>query len=235
MKRIDLNADVGEGYPNDEALFAVVTSANIACGGHAGNDASMRATLRLARKYGVVAGAHPSYVDRENFGRTTVQREPDVLRAEIIEQISALRRIAAEEGVAVRYVKPHGALYNAAADDAALARVIAEAVAAVDPKLALMGLARSALVDAAGDAGLPAISEGFADRRYTPQGRLMPRSSPDAFVTSEEEALRQTIDLGEGGVHSICVHGDNSQAVAFATKLRSGLESAGYQIGSALD
>ena len=171
MRRIDLNADVGEGCGDDRALFGVVTSANIACGWHAGDEATMRETVRSALAAGVAIGAHPSYPDRENFGRTAMARTPQDVYADATAQIASLAAIAREQGAALRHVKPHGALYNDSARDVALAHAIAHAVRDSEPALALVGLAGSASIRAARDAGLRAIDEGFADRAYNGRPR----------------------------------------------------------------
>jgi len=226
-RQIDINADVGEGCGNDAALFALVTSANIACGWHAGDETTMRETVRSARDRGVAIGAHPSYPDRENFGRTSMQRSADAVYDDVIAQVQALAAIAAKEGAKLHHVKPHGALYNDAARDAALAQAIARAVRDFDPGLALYGLAGSAIIREAQRLGLRAAGEIFADRRYTADGQLVPRGTPGALIDDCGEAVEQTLVLLERGAETICVHGDGPHAVAFAREIYDALSSAG--------
>jgi UPF0271 protein len=221
---IDLNADVGEGFPDDDALFAVVTSASVACGFHAGSPETMRAACRSAAARGVVVGAHPSYRDRDGFGRRPVDVDPHVLRSEVAEQVETLADAAAAEGVKVRYLKPHGALYNTAAVDPETAVAIAEAAAAAGlPVLALPGseLHRHAK---------RAVPEGYADRGYTPNGLLVPRGEPGA-VLAAGAASEQAVRLArEGRVASLCVHGDSPDAAALAARVRAALLAAGFEL-----
>lgn len=242
MASVDLNADVGEGGADDAALLALVSSANIACGWHAGDGASMRAALQACREHGVAAGAHPSFPDRANFGRSAMQRAATDVEADLIAQIGGLQALAVREGVRLVHVKPHGALYNQAADDVALAEAIARAVRAIDPSLALMGLAGGELLHAASRHGLRAIAEGFADRGYRADGRLLPRDQPGALLHEPEQALRQALALARGEalanglrlrVDSLCLHGDGPQALVFARALREGLQAAGLLLLSA--
>jgi UPF0271 protein len=233
---IDLNADIGEGCGDDDALLQCVSSASIACGGHAGDAQSMRAALRACRRLGVAAGAHPGYADREHFGRRALDLPPVLLQRQLREQIEALDRIAREEGVVLRHVKPHGALYNQAAVDERLADVVVAAVQAAAPGLALMGLAGSALPRAARRAGLRAIDEGFADRGYSPEGLLLPRDQAGAFVDDPQRAARQVLRLldGDPAASSFCIHGDRPGAAGFARELRAALESMGWTISTGL-
>lgn len=233
---IDLNADIGEGCGDDDALLQCVSSASIACGGHAGDAQSMRAALRACRRLGVAAGAHPGYADREHFGRRALDLPPVLLQRQLREQIEALDRIAREEGVVLRHVKPHGALYNQAAVDERLADVVVAAVQAAAPRLALMGLAGSALPRAARRAGLRAIDEGFADRGYSPEGLLLPRDQAGAFVEDPQRAARQVLRLldGDSAATSFCIHGDRPGAADFARELRAALESMGWTISTGL-
>jgi UPF0271 protein len=233
---IDLNADIGEGCGDDDALLQCVSSASIACGGHAGDAQSMRAALRACRRLGVAAGAHPGYADREHFGRRALDLPPVLLQRQLREQIEALDRIAREEGVVLRHVKPHGALYNQAAVDERLADVVVAAVQAAAPRLALMGLAGSALPRAARRAGLRAIDEGFADRGYSPEGLLLPRDQAGAFVDDPQRAARQVLRLldGDSAATSFCIHGDRPGAADFARELRAALESMGWTISTGL-
>jgi UPF0271 protein len=230
VNAVDLNADVGEGCGADEALFALVTSANVACGWHAGDETTMRETVALALAAGVAIGAHPSYPDRENFGRTEMERSPDEAYADVIAQVRALASIVEARGARLRHVKPHGALYNRSARDEALALAIARAVRDVDPSLALVGLAGGAGVRAARALGLRAVEEGFADRTYAPDGTLVPRGAPGATIEDEERAVRQVRELIGRGVETICVHGDAPQALAFARRIRASLEAGGVAV-----
>ncbi|WP_158985607.1 5-oxoprolinase subunit PxpA [Lysobacter panacisoli] len=243
--RIDFNCDLGEGCGDDAAILPLVSSASIACGGHAGDEATMRATLRLCRAHGVAAGAHPSYEDREHFGR----RALDVPAAEIArmvgEQIRRLTTIADEEGVRLAHVKPHGALYNVAADDRAVADAIAATVAEFDPSLVLFGLSGSALTEAGAARGLRVAHEVFAERGYDARGRLLPRGTPGAVIDSLDASIAQVRRLaGRGEVvasngrivplraDTLCLHGDRSDAVAFARAVRGALEADGIAVVS---
>ena len=227
---IDLNCDLGEGCPYDAELIPLITSANIACGFHAGDAATAHATLRLAAQHGVQVGAHPSFPDREHFGRRELARSEAQIFEDCVYQIGALAGLARAVGISLRYVKPHGALYNLACRDDAYARPIVEAACLFG--LALMALPESRLeVRSAGRC--PFIREGFADRRYLPDGSLVPRSRPDAFVTDPAEAVQQAEWLvRERGVQTLCVHGDNPQAVAFVRELRRALSAQGIVIRS---
>jgi len=245
--RVDLNADLGEtvdGEPtaDDEAMFAVVSSASVACGGHAGDPASMRAAVDRAARFGVAVGAHPSYDDRAGFGR--VRRDPaaDDLRATVAAQLDAL--VAA--GADVRYVKPHGALYHAVIDDPAQAGAVVAAVADLSARLGralpLLGLP-GAIAGAAASAGLPFVHEAFLDRGYTPDGGLVPRGRPGALVDDPahvaERALRLVVDREVEAVDgtrvvveaaSLCLHGDTPAAVAMARAVRAALDDAGVEV-----
>jgi UPF0271 protein len=226
--QVDLNCDLGEGCPHDAELMPLITSANIACGFHAGDPATAHAALRLAAQHGVQVGAHPGFADREYFGRRELVRTETQIFEEYIYQIGALAGLAHAVGVSVEYVKPHGALYNMACRDDAYARPIVEAVSQFG--LSLMALPESRLeMLSAGRCRF--IREGFADRRYLPDGSLVPRSRPDAFVTDPAEAVRQVEWLmHERGVRTLCVHGDNPQAVLFVRELRHALENQGITI-----
>ena len=236
--RIDLNCDLGEGAGHDAELMALITSANIACGAHAGDAATMRATMALAQKHGVAVGAHPGFADRENFGRCELALAPDEVRALVIEQIGALGALGP-----VHHVKPHGALYNMAARDAALAGAVADAVRTVDPALVLFALAGSELFRAGRERGLRVAGEVFADRSYRRDGSLAPRSQTDALIHDAEVAVVQVRRMiGEGVVRAadgtevpiaadtICLHGDGPHAVAFARRLRRELGAAGVEV-----
>jgi UPF0271 protein len=240
---VDLNADLGEGAGDDAALLALVSSANIACGWHAGDARLMLATVSAALERGVAIGAHPSYPDRDNFGRSEMQLSPDEVRADMLYQIGALDALVRAAGGRLHHVKPHGALYNQAARDATLADAIASAVLDVNPSLALYGLAGSELLRAAERAGLRAVSEVFADRGYRADGSLVPRSQPGAFVEQVDEAVARTLRMVREGVvvavtgeivplraDTVCLHGDGPHALAFARAIQAGLAQAGVQI-----
>jgi UPF0271 protein len=242
MMRIDLNADVGEGY-DDRALLPFLTSVNVACGGHAGDDRTMRDIVQAAAAVGLAIGAHPSYPDRESFGRREVAMTPEDLGRAVQDQVSALARAATAAGVRLVHVKPHGALYNTAARDLDTARIIARAVRDVDPTLRLVGLGGSRLLDAGREAGLDVAAEAFADRRYTADGSLASRALDDALIRdpadAADQALRivreheaRTIDGARVRVRAdtLCVHGDTDGAVAIAAAVRRRLEEAGVRI-----
>ena len=225
---IDLNCDLGEGCDFDAELMPLITSANIACGFHAGDAAAAHAALRLAARHGVQAGAHPGFADREHFGRRELPRSETQIFEDCVYQIGALAGLARAAGTSLRYVKPHGALYNLACRDDAYARPIVEAACLFG--LDLMALPESRL-EALSAGRCSFIREGFADRRYLPDGSLVPRSQPDAFVTDPAEAVRQAEWLlRERGVRTLCVHGDNPQAVAFVRELRQSLTQSGVAI-----
>jgi 5-oxoprolinase (ATP-hydrolysing) subunit A len=230
VTRIDLNADLGEGCGSDAGLLGLVTSANVACGWHAGDESTMRETVRLALASGVAIGAHPSYPDRENFGRRAMSRASQDVYADVTEQVRALASIVEAQGGRMRHVKPHGALYNQAARDEELASAIARAVRDFDPSLALVGLAGSASIRAAREAGLRAVEEGFADRAYTDAGELVPRGTPGAMIEDEERSVRQVFDLIERGIETVCLHGDAPEALAFARRIRASLEATRIEI-----
>lgn len=234
---VDLNSDLGEGAGHDNEILDLVSSANIACGFHAGDPASIFASIQAALERGVALGAHPSFPDRENFGRTEMTMPPAEVYAFVAYQTGAFQSLARAAGGRMNHVKAHGALYNMAARDRALADVIANAVFALDPKLILFAPAASQLDYAATELGLQTASEVFADRNYLADGSLVPRSRPDAFVHDPVEAADRIIRiLSEGKVRAVdgtdvpvsgstvCVHGDNPQAVAFVRKVRERLE-----------
>lgn len=209
---IDLNCDMGE-LPDaalEEALMPHITSANVACGGHAGDASTMRRTVELARRHGVVVGAHPGYPDRANFGRVEMALSAGQIAQTVCEQIGALAAIAGD----LAHVKPHGALYNVAAKDPEVARAIGEGVALFGKQLVLVGLAGSAMLGVWREMGFRTAAEGFADRRYEPDGSLRSRKFPDALITAPEDAAAQALRLaGEGRVQTICVHSDTPGAV----------------------
>lgn len=240
---VDLNADLGEGAPDDADLLALVSSANIACGWHAGDARLMQHTVAAALDRGVAIGAHPSYPDREHFGRREMQLKPDEVRADLIYQIGALDALVRAQGGRLHHVKPHGALYNQAARDPVLADAIATAVLDVDPSLALYGLAGSELLRAAERAGLCPVAEVFADRGYRADGSLVPRGQPGALVDGVDEAVARTLRMVRDGVvqavtgetvrlraDTICLHGDGPHALAFARAVHAALTDAGVQL-----
>lgn len=227
---IDLNADLGEGAGFDADLMPLVTSANVCCGLHAGDPGVIARTLALANKHGVTIGAHPGYADREHFGRREFDLGNQELVALCVYQLGALTAMAAVLGLTVRYVKPHGALYNQACRDRRVADLLVIGLAQFE--LPVLALPKSQLADACADR-LQFVAEGFADRRYRPDGSLVPRSEPDAFVHDPAEAVSQVEWLvRERGVQSVCVHGDNPEAVAFTRAVRDGLLARGFTLKS---
>jgi UPF0271 protein len=247
---IDLNSDVGE-FPaaladgSEDRLLRLVSSANIACGGHAGDALSMRDGVRLCLIHGVGVGAHPAYPDRAGFGRTRIEISKPDLTTSIREQIERLVVVAGGLGATVRHVKPHGALYNAAARNAELAAVIADAVSSVDRRLVLVGLAGSAMLDVWKSAGFTTVAEAFADRRYEPDGTLRSRTLADALIVDPIEAARQALSIARDGVilatdgsrlsvdaQTICIHGDTVNATSIASEVRNRLQQAGVSVTS---
>jgi UPF0271 protein len=225
---LDLNCDLGEGCPHDAELMPLITSASIACGFHAGDPATAHAALLAARQHGVQVGAHPSFPDRERFGRQEMPRSEEQIFEDCVYQIGALAGLARAVGLEVRYVKPHGALYNMACRDDAYARPVVAAVAVFG--LPVLGLPHSRL-QTLSSGHVPFVAEGFADRRYLPDGSLVPRGRPDAFVEDAGEAVRQAEWLlRERGVRTLCVHGDNPRALAFVRQLRDALARQGITI-----
>lgn len=242
---IDLNADLGEGCANDEALLQLVSSANIACGFHAGDAQTLRQSIRWALQYGVAIGAHPSFPDRENFGRTRMQLPPETVYAQVVYQLGAVAAMARAEGGVMVHVKPHGMLYNQAAIEPALAEAIARAVKAVDPALRLVGLAGSELIRAGEKLGLATRHEVFADRGYQADGTLVPRGQPGALIEDDEQALTQTLDMVrhhrvrtlEGTwaavqAETVCLHGDGEHALSFARTLRERFAVEGINVSA---
>ena len=225
--RIDLNADLGEGVTDDPGLLAVVTSANVACGFHAGDAEVMRAVCEGAAAGGVVVGAQVSYRDREGFGRRPMDVAADVLADWVAEQIATLAEIAERAGVAVRYVKPHGALYNrVVVDDDQAAAVLRGS-----GDLPVLGLPGSVMLRLADRVGRVVVPEGFPDRGYTPEGRLVPRSEPDALVHGADKVAANAVALARSGtVRTVCVHGDSPDAVATARAVRDALVAAGLDV-----
>lgn len=250
MPVIDLNSDLGEGFGawnfgDDVAMLELVTSANIACGFHAGDPRSIGATVAAAADRGVVIGAHVGYRDLAGFGRRNMDVASEDLVAEVIYQIGALQALARSAGAEVRYVKPHGALYSTIVHDERQARDVVTAVSRIDPGLTLLGLPGSAVLAAAADAGVPTAVEAFADRAYTPAGTLVSRREPGAVLSDPELIARRMVELVQRGTieavdgtriavaaDSICVHGDSPGAIAMARRVREELERAGVPLGS---
>jgi len=245
---IDLNSDLGESFGawtlgDDEAIMPSVSSASIACGFHAGDPTVIRRTLGLAKRHGVAVGAHPSYPDLAGFGRRDMALAPEEVTDVVMYQVAVLAGMAAAEGLRLRHVKPHGALYNRAARDESTAAAIARAVALIDRDLALFGLAGSMLLDAGRREGLRVASEAFADRGYEPDGRLRARHLPGALVTDADQVVARVMGLLEDrsiaavdgsrlrlDADTICVHGDTPGAAELARALRAGLEARGVRI-----
>ena len=229
MKAIDLNADLGEEVTDDAALLAVVTSANVACGYHAGTPAIMRAVCSEAAERGVSVGAQVSYDDRANFGRVARDVARDVLREQVADQVGTLAEIAAAAGTTVRYLKPHGALYHRVLDDEEQARAVLDgSVVDGGAPLPVLGMP-GRLLELAAEGGRTTFLEGFPDRGYTPVGRLVPRSEPGALVTEEGAIVAQSLALA-GTVDSLCLHGDSPGAVAHAAAVRRALVGAGLEL-----
>jgi UPF0271 protein len=224
---MDLNADLGEGVTDDAGLLEVVTSANLACGFHAGDRGVMRTVCELAASRGVVVGAQVSYLDRAGFGRRAMDVDVAVLAAWVEEQVRTLEGVAAGAGVRVAYLKPHGALYNRVVDD----EEQAAAVLRGSGELPVLGLPGSVLLQLAEAAGRVAVPEGFPDRRYTRDRRLVPRSEPDALVHDTEEIAANAVSLAaSGSVRTVCVHGDSPRALDAAHAVRLALEGAGHDV-----
>jgi UPF0271 protein len=239
---IDLSCDLGEAAGEEQqaiedSLWPLITSANVACGAHAGNEATMRHAIERARDHGVRLGAHPSYPDRANFGRLTMKIPPRDLRRSLLEQMTTLREMAGT----MTHVKPHGALYNDAHHDADLARIVIDAIGEVDPGLAIVASADSWLFRAATEANLGTVAEAFGDRRYCADGSLVPRSRPDALLLDVDEAADQALSLSANGTvnsddgrtirivsRTICIHGDMERSVERLQRIRERLSAAGF-------
>lgn len=245
---IDLNSDLGEGYggwrlADDAALLGIITSANIACGFHAGDPQTMREAVTTAVAGGVAVGAHVSFPDLRGFGRRDMAISPAEVADDVVYQVGALQAIARAHGTRVTFVKPHGALYNRIADDGEMAAAVVEAIRSLDDSLALVALPGSAAHTAARAAGLPAIAEAFADRAYDRHGRLVPRDRPGAVIADPAAVMAravriaaehtvETIDgeLIELEAQTLCVHGDSPGSVDLARAIRAGLERAGFTL-----
>lgn len=247
MQTIDLNSDLGEGFGpwtmgDDAAMLSVVSSANLACGGHAGDTETMYNACRSAARHGVVVGAHPSYVDREGFGRRIIPMRPDEIGRMVVAQVGALAAIARMAGSQVRYIKPHGALGNVAAADVAVATGIIDAVVAAFPEMAILAISGTQLEVAARAAGVEVYFEIFADRAYQPNGLLVPRNQPGAVIHDADRAAQRLLAFVESGrmevvsgepialaADSVCVHGDTPGAVEMAHHIRARLTDAGLE------
>lgn len=227
----------------DEAVMPHITSANVACGAHAGDPSVMRRTVRLARDAGVALGAHPGFPDLQGFGRREMKLDPRDVEDFVLAQIGALSAIARAEGMALRHVKAHGALYNMAARDRPLADAIVRAILAFDPELTMFGLPNSPMTGAARDAGLRVAAEGFADRAYQADGSLTPRTTPGAVIHDADAVVDRAVRMARDGVvltssgeeirmriDTICVHGDTQGAAELARRIRAGLEHAGIAV-----
>jgi UPF0271 protein len=247
MTSIDLNADLGEGTGDDEALLDIVSSASIACGGHAGDAETMRTALRAAKARGVVVGAHPGFADPAHFGRRRLLLPPEELDTQIRGQVRLLVEMAEEEGVTVRYVKLHGALANMAAEEPAVAALAFAAVEGLVKDLAILAIDNSAQVEVAEAIGFPVIREAYADRAYRADGLLLPRSEPGAVLHDAGQIAERALRLARFGelvaadgtvirtaARSLCIHGDTPEAVAIATAVRAALEAAGVEVSAQL-
>jgi UPF0271 protein len=240
---IDLNCDMGEGLPNDAALMPFISSANIACGYHAGDDATIKLTIELALQHNVAIGAHPGFNDPINFGRKAVHLSEQDLFELVADQVLLLQRSAESLGTELHHIKPHGALYNMAAKDPAMAETIVKAVKAINPSLVFYGLSGSKLISAALAAGLKTASEVFADRSYQNDGSLTPRNLPHALLDSEEAAVAQVLEMVKQQTvtsvqqkkipivaETICIHGDGEHAYAFAKHIHQALQQNNIEI-----
>ncbi len=246
--QIDINADAGESFGpwklgQDEALFPLISSVNVACGFHAGDPLTIQRTLRLAQQSGIAVGAHPGFPDRVGFGRRELAATAEEVYADVLYQVGALAAFLRVAGLPLHHVKPHGALYNRATRDAATARAIAQAVRDYDPQLPLVVLLGTPLEQEAKALGLPVVLEAFPERGYTRDGRLAPRGTPGAWIHDPAEAARRAVQMVregqvaavDGGMvpvkaQTLCIHGDNPQAVAIAQAVRAALEAEGVSI-----
>ena len=245
MKTIDINCDMGEGIGNDEPIMPYISSANIACGYHAGDETTMKQTIQLCKKYNVAVGAHPSYPDKENFGRTDMLLPHAEVYELVKNQINTLEKIAVENDAIVHHVKPHGALYNMAARDKLLAPFIALAVMDTNDKYVLYGLSGGHLIKEGKNHGLRTASEVFADRTYKDDGSLTPRNKPGALIEDVDKAVAQVLQMINKGTvtsvtgkkipilaETICIHGDSEHAVEFAKAIHKALVKEGIKIES---
>lgn len=248
MVNVDLNCDLGESFGNykvgnDEAVLPLITSANVACGFHAGDENVMAQTVKYAKQHNVSVGAHPGFPDLQGFGRRNLDMSPEEVYHMMVYQIGALKAFCDIEGVTLNHVKPHGALYQMGAKDRDIARAIAEAVYAVDPKLYLVGLSNSIQLEEAQKIGLPTASEVFADRRYEKDGQLVSRRKQGALIEDTSEAIQQVVRMVTEGkttaitgeeidikADTICVHGDGAHALEFVKQIREQLAKVGVKI-----
>jgi len=237
MQTVDLNCDMGEGMNNDAQLMPFLSSANIACGAHAGNETIMRQTIALAMQHGVAIGAHPGFADKPNFGRIKLNLTTNQVYQLVFDQVELLRQLCIEAKVSPHHVKPHGALYNMAARNADISKAIARAVADIDPRLVLYGLSGSHSITQGKALGLRTASEVFADRTYQNNGGLTPRSQPNALITSQQQLLQQVLQMVQQKTvtsvnnqtitikaDTICLHGDGDHPVEFATAIYQQLQ-----------
>jgi UPF0271 protein len=248
--KIDLNCDLGESFGAytlglDSDVIPFITSANVACGYHAGDPLVMEATVKACKAAGVRIGAHPGFPDLIGFGRRNLAASPGEVKAYVQYQIGALWAFCKAQNVPLAHVKPHGALYNMAGKDEALALAICEGIAAVDPGLILLALSGSKMIDAARQTGLPFAREVFADRAYEEDGSLVARTKPGSMITEEARAIARVVGMVKNGTveaitgkviplqpESVCVHGDNAHALAFVQKIRAALEENGIQVAA---
>lgn len=243
MKTIDINCDMGEGVGNDELIMPYISSANIACGFHAGDEKTMRRTVELCKQYNVAIGAHPSYPDKENFGRTDMLLHPGEIYEVIVKQVNSLEKIAEENDMAVHHIKPHGALYNMAARDRSLAPFVCLAVLDTDARYILYGLSGSYLIKEGKSHGLKTVNEVFADRTYKDDGSLLPRNKPGALIEDTDKAVAQVLEMVKDGkvtsvsgkkipivAETVCIHGDGAHAVEFAKAINQALKKEGIEI-----
>lgn len=221
-RSVDLNADLGEGFPNDRAILDFVTSASVCCGSHAADRPVILETLREVARHKVVLGAHPGFADRDHFGRREQVTSARAVKQLVLGQVDALAMMAAEIGLVIQYVKPHGALYNQAQRQAEVAEGVLSAMVCL--KLPVLGQPGSVLEASARVWGVPFVTEGFPDRRYSDDGRLMPRSDPNAILNDSREIELQVLRLIDDGVASFCIHGDDPRAVENARTIRTLLE-----------
>lgn len=244
---IDLNCDMGEGLDTDKNIMPFISTANIACGYHAGDEVTIRRTIDYCLLYGVAIGAHPGFDDKDHFGRREMQLDDEELYRLVSTQVKIMKAIAEEKGGKLHHVKPHGALYNMAAVDPVYARVLVEAVKDIDPALLFYGLSNSMMLTAAEAAGLQSVAEVFADRTYQDNGQLTPRSRPDALITDTEISVQQVLQLVSKGTvrtvsgsvitlpaDTICLHGDGAHALAFADMISRELKAHDINIAPVL-
>ena len=243
--RIDLNCDMGEGFQTDELIMPFISSANIACGYHAGDSETIKETIQLAQKYGVAIGAHPSYPDKAGFGRRAMEMNINELHKIIVEQINLVKTIADSLGQQLKHIKPHGALYNASAINYSIASIIATAIKSTDPSLKLFGMPNTASERAANNEGIAFCREVFCDRSYTDEGMLTPRAASNALINASDQALLQVLQVIKENtvtstsgkkismeVDTLCIHGDGLYAVEFVNTIRAGLEKENITIAA---